>query len=151
MRCVACNETEPECTENAEDAKLVDCQMENPDGPNYGNFCLVGHTGKLLQTPIFRTVVSISFFTIVLRKVRTLFFRNFHIPVENGTEIKYRRSCIYRSVKNMGCYQKDEYLNGKPMIVDECICDTTECNRKMGVIETSSKSSETTTKGNNKK
>ena len=91
------------------------------------------------------------FFTIVLRKVRTLFFRNFHIPVENGTEIKYRRSCIYRSVKNMGCYQKDEYLNGKPMIVDECICDTTECNRKMGVIETSSKSSETTTKGNNKK
>ena len=79
-----------------------------------------------------------------------IYIRILHIPVDNGTEIKYRRSCHYASVKNFGCYQKDEYLNGKSMIVDECICDTVECNRRMGPIETSSKSPETTTKGNNK-
>ena len=37
------------------------------------------------------------------------------------------------------------------MKVDVCICDLDECNRKMGEIETSSKSPETTTKGRSKK
>ena len=35
------------------------------------------------------------------------------------------------------------------MKVDVCICDQDECNRKMGEIETSSKSPETTSKGKN--
>ena len=48
LRCVVCNETEPACNENAEDAKVVDCQIEDPDGDNYGNSCLVGHNGELI-------------------------------------------------------------------------------------------------------
>ena len=72
------------------------------------------------------------------------------VIVENGTESspKYRRSCYYTSFVNIGCSQRDEYLNGKAMVVDVCICDTDECNRNMGPIESSTKSPETSTKGN---
>ena len=71
--------------------------------------------------------------------------------VESGTTRKYRRSCTYASFVNQGCTEKNEYLNGKEMKVDECICDKDECNRNMGEIETSSTIPETTTKGRNKK
>ena len=45
LKCLVCNETEAGCNENGDDAKIVDCQISNPDGDNYGNACLVGHTG----------------------------------------------------------------------------------------------------------
>ena len=69
--------------------------------------------------------------------------------VENGTETfpKYRRSCAYTSFKNIGCSQQNRYLNGKAMVLDICYCDTDECNRKMGPIEPSTESPETSTKG----
>ena len=45
MTCYVCNETEAGCKEEPEDAKIVECQLNDPDGPNYGNACLVGHNG----------------------------------------------------------------------------------------------------------
>ena len=47
LKCLSCDETEAGCNEveAGEDTKVVECQMSDPDGPNYGNSCLVGHTG----------------------------------------------------------------------------------------------------------
>ena len=45
LRCFVCNETEAGCIEEPEDAKIVECQLDNQDSPNYGNACMVGHTG----------------------------------------------------------------------------------------------------------
>ena len=68
--------------------------------------------------------------------------------VENGTEqpSKWRRACKYESVVNQGCSQHDFGINGKVIVVDECICDTDECNKEMGPIETSTPET-TTNKG----
>ena len=75
----------------------------------------------------------------------------FYILVENGTEhpsdtSKWRRGCKYESVVNYGCRQHDFGINGKVLIVDECVCDSDECNREMGPIETSTPKT-TTNKG----
>ena len=47
LRCLHCDETEAGCNEPeaGEEIKVVDCQMNDQDGDNYGNACLVGHTG----------------------------------------------------------------------------------------------------------
>ena len=54
LKCLACDETEAGCNEAeaGEDIKVVECQMSDPDGPNYGNSCLVGHTG--IQSLVLR-------------------------------------------------------------------------------------------------
>ena len=44
LRCVSCEETDPGCDAEATNEKVVDCQLDNKDGPHYGNACSVGHT-----------------------------------------------------------------------------------------------------------
>ena len=46
LTCLVCNETEAGCKEEPEDAKVVECQLNDPDGPNYGNACLISHNGN---------------------------------------------------------------------------------------------------------
>ena len=62
---------------------------------------------------------------------------------------KWRRDCKYAnaSVVKYGCTQHDFGINGKTIQVDECVCDTDECNRVMGPIDTTSTAPTTTHKG----
>ena len=60
--------------------------------------------------------------------------------VENGTEqdSKRRRGCKYVSdMDNLKCETHDFGINGAVLIVEECLCDTEQCNRELPYIPTS--------------
>ena len=57
--------------------------------------------------------------------------------VENGTEqdSKWRRGCKNVSEpEDMKCETHDFGINGKVVIVEECVCDTDQCNRQLPYI-----------------
>ena len=45
LKCYYCGHQEDECNE-FETGELVDCQVNNPEEPHYGDSCYVGYPGK---------------------------------------------------------------------------------------------------------
>ena len=45
--CYYCGHEEDDCNADMPGVK-VQCQMDDPEGHNYGNVCFVGHSGKSL-------------------------------------------------------------------------------------------------------
>lgn len=62
LRCLVCNETEAGCNEEPEDPKIVECQLNDQDGPNYGNACMVGHNGMPHNFKFKYSLINISVF-----------------------------------------------------------------------------------------
>ena len=47
MQCYSCGHFDEDCTMN-NFGQAVYCQTDNPENPNYGDTCYVGHSGELL-------------------------------------------------------------------------------------------------------
>ena len=65
------------------------------------------------------------------------FLSSFVLGTESNdtNTIRWRRDCGPKDGNSMGC--TEHKYHGSDIIVDECMCDTSLCNREMGPIPTS--------------
>ena len=118
----------------------VQCQMDDPEGHNYGDVCYVGHSG-----------INFIVFIYVYRNQNCMsnnLLHQFHILVhEDEKEDHWWRGCKSDPDKTIGCTQHPFTHEGHEFVVDECVCDTPDCNEKMGDVTTSSTAKTTTPEG----
>ena len=57
--------------------------------------------------------------------------------------MRWRRDCRPKDGDSMGC--TEHKYHGSEIVVDECLCDTSLCNREMGPIPTSTSPTAITT------
>ena len=68
LKCYYCREESEEQCNSYEYGEVVSCQMENDEGPHYGDACTVGHEGihVLLSVWFHKQISIILFFTFNL-------------------------------------------------------------------------------------
>ena len=73
------------------------------------------------------------------------FLSSFILGTESNdtNTIRWRRDCRPKDGDSMGC--TEHKYHGSEIVVDECMCDTSLCNREMGPIPTSTSPTTITT------
>ena len=73
------------------------------------------------------------------------FLSSFILGTESNdtNTIRWRRDCRPKDGDSMGC--TEHKYHGSDIVVDECMCDTSLCNREMGPIPTSTSPTTITT------
>ena len=122
----------------------VECQMQNPTLPYFGDVCLVAHTGIIT----FSHLMKLSDYFQILISISTLIrplFGFFFLESPDGErgEMTWNRGChAARNGEPMGCR---EFSLGHNITVIECLCDSELCNEKLDL--TTSTNKPTTTEG----
>ena len=139
MQCFYCLHYD-DCTAD-KPGELVECQMENPSEPHYGDACEVAHTGKNLRS--HEVCQKITFYSNLNFLQNCTSFLNFNFVVDSRIGNFWWRGCRAKHEEQLICTEQKLSHNDHEITYDECLCDTNECNREMGPIVTPTTSTST--------
>ena len=100
----------------------------------YGDVCAIGHTG--IKYSVFQNIM-IKFNKLECQNFYFFFCFRFAVNAVNGT-LQWRRNCKPQLEAQLGCTEHEAFHG--LFKVDECLCNTSECNENMGTIGTTSTS-----------
>ena len=131
-----------ECTAD-KPGELVECQMENPSEPHYGDACEVAHTGKMqgaIKSARRQRLIKLGIrnWYKISHYCLTLIF-----SVDSIKGNFWWRGCKAKHEELLICTEHKISHNDREITYDECLCDTNECNREMGPIVTPTTSTTT--------